>query len=280
MAYKRSCAGAYQNWAEEVGDSSYTFDALSPYFEKSTNFTPPNISKRGVNATPEYNVSTLGTSGPVDITFSNYAQPIATWVQKGMKAIGISPIDGFTNGHLLGSSWLIATINHTLGTRESAETAYLQPALSYPNLIVYTNTLAKKVLFDGTTATGVEISTAGYPYTLTANKEVIVSAGAFQSPQLLMVSGVGPKDILEEYDIPVVANLGGVGQNMWDHVLFGPSYRVKVVTSSSLAMGDNLYVNSAEFSSEQDGIFASPGGDFLGTSFTHYFPDMQALPFS
>lgn len=266
MAYFRSCRSAYDRWATEVGDSNYTFDALSYYFEKSTNFTPPDIAKRGANATPEYDSSTLGTSGPVDITYSNYAQPIATWVQKGMQAVGIRPIKGFTSGTLLGSSWLLATITHTSGIRESSETAYLQPALSRPNLIVYTNTLAKKILFSGTTASGVSVSTLGYEYVLTARKEVILSAGTFQSPQLLMVSGIGPQAILDQFKIPVVSRLEGVGQNMWDHILFGPSYRVNVQTASALAMGDNYFKANEEFVTEQSGSFASPGGDFLGTS--------------
>jgi choline dehydrogenase len=265
MVYKRSSCEAYQRWADEVGDSNYTFEALSPYFEKSTTFTAPDISKRGVNATPQYDLSTLGTRGPVDITFSNYAQPVSTWVQKGMAAVGILPINGFTSGQLIGSSWPIGTINHTYGTRESSETAYLEPALSLPNLIVYPSTLAKKILFDKTTASGVVVSTGGYQYTLTARKEVIVSGGTFQSPQLLMVSGVGPRATLEQHNIPVVANLPGVGQNMWDHILFGPSYRVKVQTASALGMGDNFFVANAKFVEEQTGPLASPGGDFLGT---------------
>lgn len=256
---------AYERWAEEVGDSNYTFNALAPYFEKTGNFTPPDISKRGINATPQYDLSTLGRLGPVDLTYSNYAQPISTWVQKGLQAIGIQPINGFTSGRLLGSSWLIGTINHTLGTRESSETAYLQPALSRPNLIIYTNTLAKKVLFNGAAASGIEVSTRGYEYILMARKEVIVSAGTFQSPQLLMVSGVGPKAILNQYSIPVISDLEGVGQNMWDHILFGPSYRVNVKTASSLAMGNNFFLENAAFQEEQSGIFASPGGDFQGT---------------
>lgn len=255
---------AYQQWADQVGDSSYNFNSLSPYFLKSTNFTAPDISKRGVNATPQYDTSTVGTSGPLDITYPNYAQPVSTWVQKGMAAIGIPPINGLTSGTLMGSSWLLNTINHTVGLRESSETAYLDPALSRPNLIVYTDTLAKNVLFKGKNASGVVVNTAGYTYTLTAKKEVILSAGTFQSPQLLMVSGIGPKATLQQHNIPVVSDLEGVGQNMWDHVLFGPSYRVNVQTASSLAMGNNYFKNNALFAQSQSGTFASPGGDFLG----------------
>ena len=90
------------------------------------------------------------------------------------------------------------------------------------NLKVYTETLARKIVFDSNKkAVGVEVQSLGLPYTIHASKEVIVSAGAFQSPQLLMVSGVGPRETLENLDIEVVSELPGVGQNMWDHILFG-----------------------------------------------------------
>ena len=82
--------------------------------------------------------------------------------------------------------------------------------------MVYQSTLAKRVLFDrNKTATGIVVDSEGLQYTLAAKREVILSAGAFQSPQLLMVSGVGPKATLEKHGIPVLSELPGVGQNMW-----------------------------------------------------------------
>ena len=264
MAYNRGTVGSYQRWADEVGDQSYTFDNIQEYFKKSLNFTPPDIAKRGVNATPQYDAYTLGQGGPLDITYSNYAQASSTWVQRGMQAVGILPQNGLTSGSLNGSSWVIATINHTLGIRESSETAFLRPVLSRANLHIYNETLAKKVLFSGKVAKGVQVDRNGQQSSILARKEVIVSAGTFQSPQLLMVSGVGPAATLRNFNIPVVADRPGVGQEMWDHVLFGPSYRVNVQTASALAMGDNLAIATQEFIEQQDGQLASPGGDFLG----------------
>ncbi|KAI4169655.1 MAG: hypothetical protein LQ343_005533 [Gyalolechia ehrenbergii] len=263
MAYNRGTVGSYQRWADEVGDQSYTFNNILPYFKKSLNFTPPDIGKRGANATPQYDAPTLSQAGPLDITYSNYAQASSTWVQKGMQAIGILPQNGFTSGSLNGSSWVIATINHTLGIRESSETAFLLPALNRPNLRIYNGTLAKRVLFRGKVATGVQVRENDRQFSILARKEVIVSGGAFQSPQLLMVSGVGPAAILGKFNIKVVADRPGVGQNMWDHVLFGPSYRLNVQTASALAMGDNLALAEQEFIEQQDGLLASPGGDLL-----------------
>ena len=223
MAYQRGTKDSYQRWADEVEDQSYTFDKLLPYFEKSLNFTPPDNAKRGLNATPHYNVRTLGSGDqPLDITFPNYAQSISTWIEKGLDAIGVKPIDGFTSGKLLGSSYNIATINHTTGLRESSETAFLRPALGRPNLVVYTHTLAKRVLMKGTTAVGVSATAGNQTVKLSARKEVILSAGAMQSPQLLMVSGIGPKATLQKHNIPLIADRPGVGQNMWVGVVSHP----------------------------------------------------------
>ena len=217
MAYQRGTVDSYRMWADQVGDQAYTWSNFLPYFEKSMNFTPPDASKRAANATPEYDTTTLGQgNGPLSVTFPNYAQAFSSWVQNGLKEIGVQPRKGFTSGQLLGSAYSIATIESTLQTRESSESGFLQPALTNPDLTVYTQSLATNIIFDSNkVATGVQVDTEGKVYTLSASKEVIVSAGTFQSPQLLMVSGVGPQSILSQYNIPIVADRPGVGQNMW-----------------------------------------------------------------
>ncbi|KZF20175.1 GMC oxidoreductase [Xylona heveae TC161] len=265
MAYQRGTVDSYKKWADQVGDSSYEFDQFLPYFEKSLGFAPPDYSKRASNATPEYDLATMGNpSGPLSVTFSNFALAMSSWVQRAFKEIGIEPINGFTSGKLIGSSYVLETIDHATQHRESSETAFLRPRLGKAkNLIVYKNTLAKRVVFDGTRATGVEVDSDNQQYTLSANKEVILSAGAFQSPQLLMVSGVGPSDTLKQYGIPVVADRPGVGQNMWDHVLMGPSYRVNAITSSSFTNPEFLQEAEREYNEEQAGILTNSGGDFL-----------------
>ena len=228
MAYQRGTVGSYSRWADQVGDQSYTFSNFLPYFEKSLNFTPPNASKRAANSTPEYDASTLGQgNGPLSVTIPNYAQAYSSWVQKGLQEIGIQPRKGFTSGGLFGSAYSIATIEATLQTRESSESGFLQPALTNPDLTVYTQTLATNIIFDSNkVATGVQVNTAGKIYSLSASKEVIISAGAFQSPQLLMVSGVGPQSTLSQFNIPIVADRPGVGQNMWVSFMPGSKSRI------------------------------------------------------
>lgn len=108
-------------------------------------------------------------------------------------------------------------------------------------------------------------------YTIKASKEVIVSAGAFQSPQMLMVSGIGPRKTLEDLGIPVISELDGVGQNMWDHIMFGPSYEVDFPTLDKtlhdpIALADALL----EYTTEAKGPLSSNVVEFLGWE---KFPD-------
>jgi choline dehydrogenase len=216
------------------------------------------------NATPEYDASTLGTDGSLTLTYPNYAQPFSTWVAEGMAEVGIPHIPGFTSGVLNGSGWLINTIDHATGFRESSEAAFLRPFLSRPNLVVYNVTLAEKIVFKGNMAKGVQVSSRNKTFTVSARKEVILSAGVFQSPQLLLVSGVGPVDLLKEHGIKVIANRPGVGQNMHDHIFFGISYKVKVPTANALA-DPAVFKNAVDqFNNEQAGPLSSPGGNYAG----------------
>jgi|ERR1700760_3047557 len=154
------------------------------------------------------------------------------WVQPALNAVGVPTVKDFNSGSLLGAQYSAQTIRPANENRDSSETSFLAAASSRTNLHVFTNTMAKKILFSGTTATGVSVLSVGNTtlVSMRARKEVILSAGAFQSPQLLMVSGVGPSSTLKKLNIPVVANRPGVGQGMQDHVFFGPSYRVNVPT--------------------------------------------------
>ncbi|MCJ1431532.1 hypothetical protein MMC27_000885 [Xylographa pallens] len=264
MAYQRGTKSSYDRWADLVNDTSYNWESMLPYFQKSLNFSPPDQSKRAQNATPEYDLTSLGKGGPLSVTFSNYAQAIASWVQGGLAEIGVLPTNGFTSGELNGSSYVLQTIQASKQTRESSETGFLRPALKRSNLIVFPWSLAKRIVFDGTkAATGVVVNTDGKEYILSAKNEIIVSAGAFRSPQLLMVSGIGPALTLQNNGIDVVADRAGVGQNMWDHIYFGPDYRVNVVTGS--ATGNPQYAAQAaiDFNENAAGILTNSGGDFF-----------------
>ncbi|KAL1962143.1 hypothetical protein VTN77DRAFT_547 [Rasamsonia byssochlamydoides] len=269
MIYQRGTEGSFQQWADLVDDQSYTFDNLLPYFKKSVQFTPPNTAIRASNASAQYNEDAFSsTGGPLHVSYPNYAAPFSSWVEQGLRAIGLPEIQDFNSGKLIGSQYAALTLRPSDQTRSSSEASFIQSAMndSSLNLKIYTGTMAQRVLFDSSkTATGVEVVSNGLVYQINAAKEVIVSAGAFQSPQVLMLSGIGPASTLEQFGIPVVVDLPGVGQNMWDHVLFGPSYRVKVDTFTKVVR-DVVYLAEQllNYVLNRNGPLTSNSADYLG----------------
>ncbi|TVY75998.1 Dehydrogenase patE [Lachnellula suecica] len=268
MIYQRPSVGALQHWATAVQDSSYSFSNFLPFYEKSVHFTPPGPD-RAPNATALYNAGAFSaTGGPLQVSYANMAQSFSSYVQGGLNAIGIPTIQDFNSGSLLGCQYCSTTIDPSGETRDSSQTSFLDEAATegLTNLKVFTLTMAKQIIFDSNKkATGVIVESNAVSYTLGVGKEVIVSAGAFQSPQLLMVSGIGPAAQLAQYGIPVVADRPGVGQNMQDHIFFGPAYRVDLTTFTKLA-NDPVYL-AAElvvYSANQTGPLTNPVADFLG----------------
>lgn len=185
----------------------------------------------------------------------------------------MSQLDGLNSGKLLGSAFSTFMIDPRNGRRSSSEASFLQNAIQSGRApTVYKNTLGTRILFnESKTATGISALTAGtfgtpsVDFILTARKEVIVSGGAFQSPQFLMVSGIGPCDHLSEQGIPCVQNLPGVGQNMWDHPIFGISHRVNVPTSSASINNATLAALSAQaYRDTGSGPLSYFGGGYYG----------------
>src|SRR5690606_13305551 len=138
----------------------------------------------------------------------------------------------FNSGDQLGAGYYQLTTKN--GLRRSTAVAYLRPARSRSNLTVKTDALVHRVLFEGNKAVGIELSHKGGPLQrIGANREVILSAGAIQSPQILMLSGIGPVEQLKKHDIAVVKALAGVGQNLQDHLQLRLMYEVsKPITNN------------------------------------------------
>ena len=182
-----------------------------------------------------------------------------------MNAIGIQDAGDFNSGSILGSQWFPITVVPESQRRASSQNTYLTAFEDLPNLTIYTNTMGKRIIFDDEKkAIGVVVQTQGTPYTLKVKKEVVVSAGAFQSPQFLMVSGVGPASKLSEHNIPVIHHNPNVGQNLIDHIWFGPTYRVKVETITKWT-NDAFYMLSqytGPYQQQQNGPLTTNAGDF------------------
>ena len=236
--YHRQTLGSSQKWATETGDQSYTFANLLPYYKKSVHYTAPNIPYP--NSTNEQDPTVFSVlGGPLQVSFGKYDDPFASWAQKGLQAIGQAAINGFQSGDLIGSAYAAATVDPRDSTRSSSESSFLRSVCEMTTIKVYNNTIAGKIQFVEDTATGVAVSSEvgsrpeTIQYTLSARKEIIVSAGVFYSPQILMLSGIGPRRILQSVSIPVLKDLPGVGQNLWDQPWYGTSFRVDILTGSA-----------------------------------------------
>ncbi|QDS74529.1 hypothetical protein FKW77_007519 [Venturia effusa] len=268
MIYQRATKGTMDMWAKQIGDDSYSWEKFLPYYQKSVHFTAPTGSPRAENATARFRAEAFPPQGgPLRVSYANYAGPFSSWMQGSLNEIGIPTVDDFNSGSLMGAQYCSSTIDPATQTRDSSETSFLAAAKGRRNLRVFSKTLAKRVLFDGQKrATGVEVVSALLPYNISAKREVIVSAGAFQSPQLLMVSGIGPKATLDRFGIPVLSDLPAVGQGMEDHIFMGPTYRVKVDTLTKLANSIIGAVSSflTEYVFTKTGPLTNPVCDFLG----------------
>ncbi|RCI16899.1 hypothetical protein L249_2724 [Ophiocordyceps polyrhachis-furcata BCC 54312] len=242
MLYHRATRGSLDVWSEMVGDDSYRFDNLLPFYKRSLSFSPPRPHARKANSSAVYYVprdfDPAGRGGgPVQIGFTNYVSAWSTWLESGLKSLGMKAENDYNYGRLNGYHYATTTIRPSDGTRSSSA-AFVFEAKKQRlyNLRVFLRTQATRILFDRyKRAVAVEVYHDRAYYKLRARKEIIVSAGAYQSPQLLMVSGIGPVETLSRFRIPVVSPLAGVGQNMWDHVFFGPDYAVKFQTRDHFA---------------------------------------------
>jgi choline dehydrogenase len=202
MIYIRGNRHDFQGWKDEHGCVGWGYEDLMPYFRRAED------NSRG--ASPYH-----GTGGPLAVTDPRYkSQACAAFIAAAQEQ-GAKANDDFNGPRQDGVGWYQVTQRN--GQRCSAATAYLHPALSRPNLTVLTDALVTNVIIEGGHATGVRYLHHGEPQTARANAEVILSGGAVNSPQLLMLSGIGPAEHLIEMGIDVHADLRGVGGNLSDH---------------------------------------------------------------
>jgi choline dehydrogenase-like flavoprotein len=247
MVYDRGSAADYDAW-EALGNKGWGWDGMEPYFKKGTTFQPPSEKVvEGFNIT--WDPETYG-KGPltVSITDNQYDDIKDYWA--AWKASGVHvPLDG-NNGEAYGPSWYANTMDATTGRRAHARYAYIDPIKSSrTNLKILTGTTAQKIVFDDkkkpTMAKGVEITddATGKTSTVYAKKEVVLAAGAIQTPKLLQLSGIGPKRVLEAAGVKVRVELDAVGSNFQDH----PYATVIFNTTTTTFPNQNSLVTNATF---------------------------------
>jgi len=209
MVYLRGQREDYDDWAAD-GATGWSWPEVLPYFLKAEN------NERGVSGWH-------GSGGPLNVADLRSPHPFAErFIEAGIEA-GLPRNDDFAGETQEGVGYYQVTQKN--GERWSVARAYLDPVRSRPNLCIETGALATRILFEGARAVGVEFDQGGTRRTLRARREVILAAGALQSPQLLMASGVGPGPSLQGLGIPVVADLP-VGLNLQDHLDVVINHRV------------------------------------------------------
>jgi 4-pyridoxate dehydrogenase len=205
MAYVRGHRGDYDRWADH-GLSEWSYAHVLPYFRRQETWAGGGDVYRG-------------DAGPLGVCNPHFPDPLLdAFLEAGVRA-GYPTTPDYNGRQQEGFSRGQSTIRH--GRRCSAAAAYLRPALTRPNLRVETRALATQILFEASRAAGIRYRRDGAITDLHAEREVILAGGAINSPQLLMLSGIGDPAELKAHGIAVTAALKGVGQNLQDHVSAG-----------------------------------------------------------
>ena len=211
LLYVRGQAQDYDGWAQ-MGCRGWSYDDVLPYFRRAQH------QERG-----ECDIH--GTGGPLNTSDFPERNQVSQALLDACVEAGIPYSPDINARDQEGVSWFQLTIKG--GRRCSAAVGYLHPAMGRANLTVATRALTRRVLFEGRRATGVEYEQGGEVKTAHADAEVILAAGAIESPKLLELSGIGQADRLREHGIPVVHEIKAVGENLQDHYMIGAQWAVK-----------------------------------------------------
>ena len=264
MIYIRGHREDYNEWAR-LGNAGWSYDDVLPFFKKSEHREAG--ADEFHNQGGELNVAPLTTPGSINERFFAACEQMQ-----------IPRNDDFNGASQEGFGYYEVT--HKNGERWSTARAFLDPVMDRPNLNVITNALTEKVVIEDGRAVGVNYRQGRMSKTVRANKEVILSAGAFGSPQILLLSGVGAKDKLEPHGIAQVHDLPGVGENLQDHPDYVLSYDsdLKDNIGFSLGGGWRMIKDIFRYRRERKGMMASnygESGGFIYTDRSEPSPDVQ-----
>ena len=265
MVYIRGNAQDYDHWAA-LGNEGWSYQDVLPYFIKSEN------NQRIHNA---YH----GNEGPLSVTDLQSENPLQARYLAAAKEQGYKILDDFNGAEQEGLG--VYQVTHINGERCSSARAYLFPHRERKNLTVETHAQTQRILIENGVAVGVEYKQAGQVKQIYARREVLLSAGAMQSPQILMLSGVGDQHELMEHGIEVKKHLPGVGKNFHDHPDFIFGYKVDAIPGTfglSLKGSIDLWGQIQRYRKERKGListnFAECGG-FLKSSPEQTLPNLQ-----
>ncbi|PZV11417.1 MAG: choline dehydrogenase [Leptolyngbya sp.] len=252
MMYVRGNHHDYDHW-QSLGNPGWNYEGVLPYFKKSEH------QQRGAST---YH----GVDGALSVTDIKPAAVVSQRFVDACVSMGYDYNPDFNGAQQEGAGPYQLTVKD--GKRHSAAAAFLLPIRQRSNLTVTTGTLVTRLLFEGTRAVGVEYLQEGKLHQVRVSQEVILSAGAFDSPKLLLLSGIGNADYLQAMGISVVADLPGVGQNLQDHLL------VSVVYAATQAVQPDITSNGVEA-----GLFLHSEGDReIAPDLQFFFGPIQFLP--
>ena len=254
LNYVRGQSADYDNWAQ-MGNTGWSYGDVLPYFKRSERRIGPGDD------------AVRGRDGEMPITDLDLIHPVCEAFIKGAAQMGIPRNPDYNSGDQAGTGYFQRTIHK--GYRYSAAKAFLRPARKRPNVDIRTNAQAAEILFEGTRANGVRYlrdGREGNAVDVRARREVILCAGALNTPKLLQLSGIGPAEVLGDLGIKVRVDLHGVGNNLRDH------YGVRMVstlkgvkTFNSMARGLPLGLEVVKW------LWGRPSLLSVSPSLTHLF---------
>ena len=262
--YMRGQREDYDAWSA-AGNEGWSYEEVLPAFRASENYAG--------GAGPLH-----GAGGELDVQKPKSVNPLTLAFLDAATQAGHRPNDDFAGA--VQDGFGCYDLNQRNGTRLSASRAFLHPALGRKNLTVFADTLVHRIVFDGRRAVAIEMVNAGTQRTLHASQEILLCGGAINTPQLLMLSGVGPEDHLHKFGIPLVQPLLGVGANLQDH----PTVHVAMANPSgeSFALSckclPRILASPLHYLLRRDGMLASnvaEAGGFIRTGPHVARPDIQ-----
>ncbi|GAB6028070.1 hypothetical protein CHUAL_002290 [Chamberlinius hualienensis] len=273
MQYVRGNKNDFDNWAK-MGNTGWSYKDILPYFLKSEGMTIPKLA-----ADTMYH----NGNGPLTVSYSDVQTKVMDQFLIAGQMAGYRETDINAANQ---TGFMKATFTMRSGARCSTAKAFLVPAKYRPNLTILCKSRVTKILFENKNeAVGVIINQDNVQYVANASKEILLSAGAIASPQLLMLSGIGSEEQLQQFKIPVVANLPGVGENLQDHVgsisLF---WKVKCTDCAFVESDFYSPIAIAQWLLLHKGILTMPFGveaiGYINTKYANQsadWPDVQLL---
>lgn len=265
MVYVRGHRWDYDHWAS-LGNEGWSYDDVLPLFKRAEH-------------NERFQDEWHGQGGPLNVTYPRHASPLNEMFLQAAAMQGV-PLNPDYNGARQHGAFMYQ-VTHRNGERCSAAKAFLTPHLGRSNLSVLTHAVSRRILLEGRRATGVEFMHGDQIRRVKARREVIVSSGAFGSPQLLLLSGIGPATELQAMGIAVAHHLPGVGKNLQDHIDYVQGWRTTSDTETfGVSMRGTAKLTRAyfEWRNQRSGMLSSnfsEAGAFLRSDPGVEVPDLQ-----